>query len=450
MTPNQARPEDVITDANNLYKAYKASIKGSTWKNSSQKFMMNHLKYIFRLRDELKARTLKNGPVTEFTLSERGRIRPISSIPIKDRIVRHVLCDELLMPAIKRRIIYDNCASIKKRGMAMQRKRFEIHLHKYYQKYGNEGYILFGDFSKFYDNIIHDLAKEQFLELFDGDEFMKWLLDLIFEGFEIDVSDLTEDERQQCMDGVFNKLEYRKESKGQKSGEKWMKKSANIGDQLSQDIGIFYPNRIDTYVKYVRSQKFYGRYMDDWYIMSPDKDELSDILWNVREIAGGLGIHINDKKTRVVKISGTYKFLQVKYSLTKDGKVIKRINPERVTAMRRKLKKLAAKVKSGEIPYESAEQTFKSWMGSFYKLLSKEQRKNLIKLYEDIFNKTIKIENKKLVIDDRMEEYNGGTVDTDDNYDSRLGHGIIGVVGVHHAKVGNQGRKDGDADRSGT
>ena len=332
----------------------------------------------------------------------------------------------------------------------MQRKRFEIHLHKYYQKYGNEGYILFGDFSKFYDNIIHDLAKEQFLELFDGDEFMKWLLDLIFEGFEIDVSDLTEDERQQCMDGVFNKLEYRKESKGQKSGEKWMKKSANIGDQLSQDIGIFYPNRIDTYVKYVRSQKFYGRYMDDWYIMSPDKDELSDILWNVREIAGGLGIHINDKKTRVVKISGTYKFLQVKYSLTKDGKVIKRINPERVTAMRRKLKKLAAKVKSGEIPYESAEQTFKSWMGSFYKLLSKEQRKNLIKLYEDIFNKTIKIENKKLVIDDRMEEYNGGTVDTDDNYDSRLGHGIIGVVGVHHAKVGNQGRKDGDADRSGT
>ena len=450
MTPNPAKPEDVITDANNLYRAYKASIKGSKWKNSSQKFMMNHLKYIFRLREELKARTLKNGPVTEFSLSERGRVRPISSIPIKDRIVRHVLCDELLMPAIKRRIIYDNCASIKGRGMAMQRKRFEVHLNKYYQKYGNEGYILFGDFSKFYDNILHEKAKEQFLKLFDGDEFMKWLLDLIFEGFEVDVSGMTEEEQRRCIDGVFNKLEYRKEVNGQGTGDKRMKKSANIGDQLSQDIGIFYTNRIDTYVKYVRSQKFYGRYMDDWYVMNPDKGELADILKNVREIAGELGIHINDKKTRVVKISGTYKFLQVKYSLTKDGKVIKRINPERVTAMRRKLKKLAAKVKTGEIPYESAEQMFKSWMGSFYKLLSKDQRKGLIKLYEDLFDKTIKIENKKMVIDDRMEEHNGGTVDTDNNYDSRLGNGIVWTVGVYHEKVGNKGHKDRNADRSGT
>lgn len=45
--------------------------------------------------------------------------------------------------------IYDNCASIKGRGISQQRKRFEIHLHKYYQLYGNDGYILFGDFSKF-------------------------------------------------------------------------------------------------------------------------------------------------------------------------------------------------------------------------------------------------------------------------------------------------------------
>lgn len=103
------------------------------------------------------------------------------------------------------------------------------------------------------------------------------------------------------------------------TGEKWMEKSVNIGDQLSQVIGIYYPYRIDNYVKYVRSQKFYGRYMDDWYIMNPSKEELLDLLDNIHRIAEEYGIHINKKKTRIVKISSTYKFLQIKYSLTDSG-----------------------------------------------------------------------------------------------------------------------------------
>ena len=180
-----------------------------------------------------------------------------------------------------------------------------------------------------------------------------------------------------------------------------MNKSVNIGDQLSQIVGIYYPYRIDNYVKYVRSQKFYGRYMDDWYIMNPNKKELQDLLDNIRVIADELGIHINEKKTHIVKISSTYKYLQVKYTLTKDGKIIKRINPTRVTAMRRKLKKLAIKVENGAIPYENVENMFKGWMGSFYKLLSRQQRKNLIRLYENLFDKNVTVVNKKLVVFDR-------------------------------------------------
>lgn len=72
--------------------------------------------------------------------------------------------------------------------------------------------------------------------------------------------------------------------------------------------------------------------------------------------------------------------------------------------MRRKLKKLAVKVENGEIPYENVEGMFRGWMGDFYKLLSKQQRKNLIKLYEDLFNKVITVVNKKLVINDRSPQ----------------------------------------------
>lgn len=69
--------------------------------------------------------------------------------------------------------------------------------------------------------------------------------------------------------------------------------------------------------------------------------------------------------------------------------------------MRRKLKKLAIKVENGDIPYENVENMFKGWMGSFYKLLSKQRRKSLIQLYEDLFNKNVTVVNKKLVVFDR-------------------------------------------------
>ena len=47
-----------------------------------------------------------------------------------------------------------------------------------------------------------------------------------------------------------------------------------IGSQVSQICGLFYPSRIDNYCKIVKSLKYYGRYMDDIYIIHPDKKYL--------------------------------------------------------------------------------------------------------------------------------------------------------------------------------
>lgn len=98
--------EEIVCDANNLYRAYKTSVKSSKWKETTQKFMMNFLRYIFEIQDDIINRTLKNGLTQEFTLHERGRVRPITSIQIRDRIVRHVLCDDILLPEVKKHIIY--------------------------------------------------------------------------------------------------------------------------------------------------------------------------------------------------------------------------------------------------------------------------------------------------------------------------------------------------------
>lgn len=393
--------EEILCDANTLYKAYLASVKSSDWKESTQKIILNYLTYIFKISDDLKNRTLVNDPTDEFSLHERGKIRPITSLTTKDRIVRHALCDEVLLPKVRNKIIYDNGASIKGRSISHARKRFEIHLRKAYREYGANAYILFGDFKKFYDNIIHKIAKTMLLELVDNDEFVEWLLDVIFDGFKVDVSYMSDAEYSSCIYDIFDKLKYRESiSKDILIGEKFMEKSVNIGDQISQIIGIFYPHRIDTYVKYVRSQKYYGRYMDDWYMVCDSKEELIDIYENICRIAQELGIHINTKKTRIVKLCSFYKFLQIDYHMTENGKLYKKLNSTRIVNFRRKLKKLALKVIDGSTTYDNVENSFRSWMGAFYKLLTKIQRKNMIKLYEDLFNKHIEIVNKKMVITD--------------------------------------------------
>lgn len=390
--------EKILCDANVLYRAYRASIKASKWKQATQKYMLSYLKNIFDLKKAISCRTLKNGPVNEFILMERGKVRPITSICLQDRIVRHAVCDEILMPILEKKLIYDNGSSIKGKGLAHQRARFLAYLHKYYRTYGNKGYILFGDFSKFYDNIDQKIAKEDLLALVNHDEFMDWLLSIIFSGFVLDVSDMTDEEYERAVNGIFDKVEYRLRKKTGIKGKRYLTKSVNFGDQFGIIVGLYYPHRIDTYVKYVCSEKFYGRFVDDWYVMNPDKELLENLLSSVCLIAKEKGIHINMKKTKIVDISKPFKYLQLWYHLQSDGKITIRIDGKKVADVSRKLRKFHKQIQNGKRTYSDAENFFKSWMGAHRKYLTRRQRKSLIALYESLFNVSITIYKKKMYI----------------------------------------------------
>lgn len=385
----------IMTDANSIYTGYKNSIKGSKWKTRTQQYSIDFLKEIFKLQEELENQTYKPRKETSFILRERGKIRPITSIKTRDRIVRHILCDEILMPKIKKHIIYDNGSSVKGRGLDFSRKRFDIHIREYCAKTGsNEGYILFGDFRKFYDNIVHDIAKKQLLELFNDDKYLEYLLDIIFKNFQIDVSYMDDSEYDNCINVLFDKLEYYKISNKVKTGQKWMAKSANIGDQISQDIGIFYPNRIDQYVKTVLGQKYYGRYTDDFYVIDSSKERLKDILSDIEHIANDLGLFINHKKTAIVKLDKPFTYLQLRYYVTPTGRITKKLSRTRIQSMKSKLRKMS---KLEDVTFDEAAEMFRSWMGAYYKLLPNQTRLEFLALFEDLFDCTITIVNDKLI-----------------------------------------------------
>ncbi len=368
-----------IFDGNALHDAYKRAKQGSDWKPQVQRFEMTYLLELSKMQTELHEKSYRFLPATNFIINERGKTRCISGEQIHDRIVKHALCDEILTPSIRDYLIYDNGASLTGRGIDFSRRRLLVHLRKYYARHqSNEGYILLIDFSKYYDNIRHDILMEQFKAITDNEHAL-WLLEKILDRSKVDVSYMSDEEYAVCMTTVFNSLVHDQIDRKLLTGEKFMAKHLNIGDQVAQVAGIGYPMEIDNYIKIVRGIKYYGRYMDDSYVISDSKEHLQELLKDIIAIAARNGITVNTHKTRICKLSDYWRFLQVQYALTDTGRVIQKINPKRLTAMRRKMKKLAPILSPKEF-----EDWYNSWFRSYYKIMSKRQRENMNTLFQQL------------------------------------------------------------------
>lgn len=344
-----------LIDMNYLAAAFKKSKKESSWKDSVQKVENNKLYYLSEIKQKIESGTYQPYPTNQFVLHDKGKIRLIKALDVRDRIVLHVLCDEIINKRMEKYLIYDNGASQIGKGMSFTRKRLSAHLSKYYQKNKtwNNGYILQIDFSKFFDNIPHDKAKEMLDSIIDDERIQK-LIHQYIDMFSLDVSYMTEEEFQAAESGIINCLELPQDNKG----EKILHKSIGIGSQISQSIGILYSMKIDNYVKIVRGQKLYGRYMDDSYIISDDKEELEDILKNIVRIADNYGIHINKKKTHITPLKHGFTFLKIRYKLLPNGKIIKGINKSTLKRERRKIRYLMS---NASIPLKEVYNCYYSW-----------------------------------------------------------------------------------------
>ena len=372
-----------IFDGNALYEAFLKAKQGSDWKPHVQRFEMNYLLELSRIQKELEEKSYEYLPATEFIVRERGKTRAIRGEQIPDRVVKHSLCDEILNPSVEKYLIFDNGASQVGKGLDFARRRLDYHLRKYYRQYGNEGYILLIDFSKYYDNIRHDVLMDQIKKYVHNEHAIHFLQKAV-DRSQVDVSYMTDEEFSHCMETVFNSIEYEKIPQRLKTGQKIMKKHLYIGDQMSQTAGIMYPIPIDNFIKIVKGVKYYARYMDDSYIIHSDKEYLKELLEEIIVVADSIGITVNRNKTHICKLSDYWRFLQIQYSLTGTGRIIKKINPKRLTAMRRKMKKVIHFMSVKEFT-----DWYQSWFRNHYKIMSKQQRNNLDELFNELVERKI-------------------------------------------------------------
>lgn len=373
-----------IADPNNLLEAFKQASKGSIWKSSVQRYEANLLLNIYNTHKALLDGTYKQGPFLEFELNERGHNRRIKALGIADRVVQRSLCDNALMPKLNKYFIHDNGASQKGKGVEFCRRRLENHLHRYYRKYGNEGYCLHIDFRKFFDNIRHDRVLAM-LDKYLIDKSIMPLVRQMVNSFKIDISYSDHD----LTDEVFNSLEYAKISPQLKTGRTFMYKSLGIGSQVSQVIGVFFPTTIDNYCKIVKGCKFYGRYMDDVYIIHHDKQVLRTILKGVGEQARELGLFINPNKTQISKLAHGFSFLKIRYNLTSKGRLIRRPYPRNITRQRQKMKSFRHLLQSNRLSFADIENETKSWLGALSNLDAWHTAESIRHLFSELFGRRI-------------------------------------------------------------
>lgn len=351
--------EDVFT-VSNLYHAYKMCKLGVGWKASTQKYKTNALYNVVKKKRQLvNKKKYEYTKFYEFDIFERGKARHIRSVHITERVPQRCFCDESLVPILSNTLIYDCGASLKDKGVDFAIRRMDTHLHRYFRENNtNEGYILSFDFSGYFDNIDHDTAMSELI--------CKYLYN-------------------------ENLIEY-----AEKSIRSFGDKGLGLGSQTSQITAVAYPTRIDHMIKEELGIKYYGRYMDDGYLLHKSKKYLQYCLRQIEKICEEFGIKLNKKKTKIRKIQKGFVWLKRKFSLTETGAVIRRLCRTSITRMRRKLKKFKKKLEEGKMTLDAIKASFNSWLSYAYKTKSYNTRQSMKNLFYELFN--IKVEVRGYVV----------------------------------------------------
>ena len=332
---------DQIFSHKNLYESMRKCMLSVGWKPSIQRYKNHVISNVTKLYNTLHKRKFKSKGFYEFKIVERGKTRHIKSVNIEERVVQRCFCDYALVPTIMPKLIYDNAACLEGRGYDFSIDRITKHLSEFYKKNGSNGWILQFDISKYFESIPHDKMIAAVSKVFTDKDIIKLYTELV----------------HNMGDGV----------------------GLGLGSQISQISAVYYLNPLDHYLKDNLKIKYYGRYMDDAYIISNNKEALFKYLEDIKRILNELGLSLSDKKTSITKLTKGFTYLKTRFSYGENGKIIKKPYKKSIVIMRRKIKSFALKLERGEMTYADAYASYQSWCGYMKRFNSHE---TLIKMQE--------------------------------------------------------------------
>lgn len=337
---------EAVADMNALYRAQREAARGVGWKASTQRYQISWLLNINRMRRDLMTGRSFHRGFHEFDITERGKRRHISSVHFSERVPQKSLTQNVLIPALRPSLIDRNAANIKGKGVSYSLSALKRDLVRHYARHGSEGYVLLIDFADYFASIDHDAVKEMLMRRVDDPGARSLALRFV------DIQ-----------------------------GERGL----GLGSEPNQIEAVSLPNPIDHFATEMLGVEAYGRYMDDSYMIHTSKQYLRVCLALVKDRCAELGITVNDRKTKIVKLSHGFTFLKKKIFYGENGKVVMRPCRESITRERRKLKKMRAMVERGVMTMEDVRRSYQSWRGSLAGLDAHGTMLSMDALFRELF-----------------------------------------------------------------
>lgn len=337
---------DVFT-YNNLYRAGKDCCKGVRWKHSTQNFEMNLFSGTARRRKQVIDRTWEPSSYYHFTLSERGKVRPIDAPKIQDRQVHKVYSQDVLLPSYLPSMIYNNGASLQGKGFDFSVRELKEDLRSHFRKYGTDGFVILLDFKQFFPSASHKVLYARH-KLYLLDDYIRDVGDKIIRSFP---------------------------------GERGIP----LGVEPSQMEMVAYPSALDNYIKCQLGIRGAGHYMDDYYILVSPKRSPKDILRFVEQKATSIELTLNRSKSKIIPISKPFKYCKIKYWLTKTGAVVTRGCRDSMVRARRKFRAFHRLVETGQMKWQYLWTSVNGIIAYFSKFNDHNRILKLRRLFHSLF-----------------------------------------------------------------
>lgn len=217
--------------------------------------------------------------------------REIFAANFRDRIVHHYVISKL-MHIFENQFIYDSYSCRVGKGNLFGIRRLEHFVRSCSRNYTQQAYILKMDIQGFFMNINKNLLRDKVVRLVErkyageDKDIILYLLSLII------LNDPTKNCRIKGKFSNWNGLPLSK-SLFYTSSECGLP----IGNLTSQIFANYYLNAFDHFMKEKLRLKYFGRYVDDFFVVHSDKEFLKGIVSIVRDyLKNTLGLTLHPNK----------------------------------------------------------------------------------------------------------------------------------------------------------
>ena len=254
---------DRIVDIALLEKYYYQVRLSTKYRIKILNFEMFYMTNIIQIYEVLKNKQYKHSEYNVFLIKE-PKYRIIMSEIISDKIVNHLLSNEILLPILEPKLIDMNVATRKNKGLKKGIEYVKKYINSLKINYENI-YVLKCDVTKYFYRIDHQILLEK-LKVYIKDETILKMIENIInttndEKNNQKIENLIRNEKEKLY--KTNNRQFKEKCKELDNIPFYKKgKGIPIGNMTSQIFAIFYLNDLDHFIKEKLKIKHYVRYMD--------------------------------------------------------------------------------------------------------------------------------------------------------------------------------------------